>query len=77
MIGDEVWVWNRGESERVEEKEPKDNHDGSKNAPPKFAVHQGLYGLFSINEILHREIERVEGPDVERSQCPSEWENDE
>ena len=62
-----VWVRCRGERERVEKEEAKYDHDGCKDTPPKFAVHQRLCGLLALIEVLHGRIERIERPDIERS----------
>jgi hypothetical protein len=60
---------NANEGKGVEEEESKDDDDCAENAPPELPVHGGLDVLFSLNEILHRKVERVEGPNVEGRQC--------
>lgn len=72
MIGHEIWVIDAGESEAVNEEKAEDGEDGNQDAVPQFAIHAGLDVLFALDEILHREIEGVQGPYVEGSQCAGE-----
>ena len=65
MGGDEVLVALAGEDPAVDEEEDEDHHDAEQDAVPEFAVHAGLDGLLARDEVFGREVEGVEGPDVE------------
>lgn len=63
-------VWRRGasECEAVDEEEAKDDNDACEDAPPQALVHGGLDMLLALHKVLHGQIQRVQGPDVEGSQ---------
>ena len=72
MIWHEIWITDSGEGEAVEEEKAKDREDAYKYAIPQFAIHAGLDSLFTLFEIFHRKIERVQSPHIECCQCTSE-----
>ena len=61
---------------RIEEKEAEDDDNRSHEQPPEALVHQKFNILFTLEQVFHGELERIESPDVEGGQCCSQREND-
>jgi len=62
-------------SKGVDEKETEDHDDAGQNTPPQLLVHQRFGLLLSIDEILHRCVQRIKSPHVEASQSSGKREN--
>ena len=77
MKGHVIRISGRGERERVEEEEAKDDHDGDEDAPPELLVHALLDVLLALAQVLKRKVERVKRPDVECCECACQGEDDE
>lgn len=76
MVRNKAGVAGASEGERVEEEEAEDHDDASQDAPPQLLIHQRLGPLFPVDEILHRRIQRVQRPHVERRQSGGERKHD-
>ncbi len=72
MFWHEVWITDAGEGEAVEEEETENREDADQYAVPQFAIHARLHRLFTLVEIFHCKIERVQGPHIEGRQCPGQ-----
>ena len=69
MLWHEIWITDTSEREAIEEKEAENCKDAYQYAVPQFTIHASLNGLFTLVEILHREVERVQCPHIECCQC--------
>lgn len=72
----EVGSRGAGECEAVDEEEAKDDDNASQDAPPEALVHGCLDVLLALHQILHCEVERIQGPDVESGQSRGQWQDD-
>jgi hypothetical protein len=59
MVWHEIWVTDTRKGETIEEEKAEDRENTYQNAVPQFAVHASFDGLFTLIEVLHREIKRV------------------
>lgn len=77
MLGHKAGFTPTGKGDRVDKEESEDYNDTAQDAPPQLLVHHSLGLLLSVNEILHRRIQRVESPHVECSQSTGKWKHNE
>lgn len=66
-----------GKRKAVDEKEAKYDDDAGQDAPPEPLVHGSFDMLLTLHEVLHGEVQRIQGPDVESGQRGGQWQNDE
>ena len=58
------------------EEETKDGEDRTQDDPPKALVHEQLDILLALLQILHGELEGIQGPDIKCSKRSRERQND-
>jgi hypothetical protein len=65
MFWHKIWITDTGEGEAVKEEKAENREDAYQYAVPQFTIHASLDGLFTLVEILHREVERIQSPHIE------------
>ena len=77
VVRNKVRIFAAGEAEGVDEEEAKDDEDAPEDAPPELLVHHGFDRLLPLDQVLDRQVEGVQSPDIERRQGAGEREDDE
>ncbi len=65
MLRHEIRLGAASESEGVDEKKGKYDHDRAENAPPETLVHKCFCLLLAVDKVFHGEVEGGERPNVE------------